>query len=382
MLYELGTGGWREARRGSGFLMVGPLRLIVDHGVSAAEGLALDEALVRRCEENGNTTLRLYTYSDHAVLVGRYQRVEAEIDLDEVTIRHLDINRRPTGGGTIVMGSGQLGIALVFKEENPSTPRQVLESFGGVLATTLGHLGIQASLAGKNDLEVTGRKVAGLGIFRTPRGGTLCHASVLGSLDTQVMTAVLRTPAVKAESKLQAELAQRTVTLSELLNRSVFGSDLIEEFSLALPPAMGVTGVSRERPDDYELAIASDLLAHKYSQSSWIFSRDGVTPAEHLVTFRTTLGTVQLVLRIAGAAVRDASVTGDFIDSDSRLSALPKALRWQPLSSVHLADVVSEVLGDLVDRRALGEAFAVSWIGGDAMPFRIGSCYLPEGGVK
>jgi lipoate-protein ligase A len=357
------------------------LRLIVDLGVDSAAGLALDEALLRWCEESGDGVLRLYTYRDHAVLVGRYQRIEAEVDLDEVIARHLDLNRRPTGGGTIVMGSGQLGIALVFKDESPPSPRRVLESFGNAIARTLAvNFGIKAELAGKNDLEVDGRKVAGLGIYRLPGGATLCHASVLGDLDTQMMVSVLRTPAVKLLSKLEAEVARRTVTLSQLLGRTVSGADLIEEFAKTFPMAIGATEVREDRPNSHELAIASELRVAKYIDSSWILSRDGVTPSERIVTFRTTFGTVQLVLRIAGAAIRDALVTGDFIDSDPRLIGLPKALRWQPLSGTRLAEVVSEVLGDAVERVALDDAFA-GIAAMDAAPIRVGSCYIPEGSM-
>ena len=59
-------------------------RLLTDDGVGAAAGLALDEALMSsysRDEPERPPTLRLYSYRDHCALVGRYQTLEAEVDL-------------------------------------------------------------------------------------------------------------------------------------------------------------------------------------------------------------------------------------------------------------------------------------------------------------
>ncbi len=58
--------------------------------------------------------MRLYTYRPHVALVGRFQNIEAELNLDECDRFGAEINRRPTGGGAIVMGDGQLGLALVL----------------------------------------------------------------------------------------------------------------------------------------------------------------------------------------------------------------------------------------------------------------------------
>ena len=61
-------------------------RLISDADAGAAPGLAGDEALMlhygRGEEPPCAATLRLYTYRPHCALVGRYQALEAELDLE------------------------------------------------------------------------------------------------------------------------------------------------------------------------------------------------------------------------------------------------------------------------------------------------------------
>ncbi|MEK7863974.1 MAG: hypothetical protein AAB295_12020 [Chloroflexota bacterium] len=49
-------------------------RRLSEDGVGAADGLALDDALLRHAPRQG-TSLRLYTYRSHCALVGRFQDV-------------------------------------------------------------------------------------------------------------------------------------------------------------------------------------------------------------------------------------------------------------------------------------------------------------------
>ncbi len=75
-------------------------RLLADDGAGAAEGLALDEALMSRYareEPDCAPTLRLYSYRDHCALIGRYQNLEAEVDLAACARTGTEVSRRLTG---------------------------------------------------------------------------------------------------------------------------------------------------------------------------------------------------------------------------------------------------------------------------------------------
>ena len=88
-------------------------RLIIDDGVSASFGLAADECMAHRVGAGASQpTLRLYTYRSSCALVGRFQNTDNEINLAYCEANGIPLNRRPTGGGAIIMGKDQLGIAL------------------------------------------------------------------------------------------------------------------------------------------------------------------------------------------------------------------------------------------------------------------------------
>ncbi len=103
-------------------------RLITDDGVSASFGLAADECLAHRVGTGtSQPTLRLYTYRSHCALVGRFQNTDNEISRTYCEANGIPLNRRPTGGGAIIMGEDQLGIALCIPGREGDSYRQARE---------------------------------------------------------------------------------------------------------------------------------------------------------------------------------------------------------------------------------------------------------------
>jgi lipoate-protein ligase A len=348
-------------------------RLVIDADVQAADGLAMDEALVIGSNPD---TCRFYTYADHAVLVGRYQRVESEVNIRRVDELGFGLSRRSTGGGTILMGADQLGIACTSSQMGSLTAKETLVRFSELVACGLRVLGIEAKLAGKNDLEVDGAKVAGLGLYRTDSGRTLCHASVLADLDIDLMLQVIQIPVGKMKDKVAATVRERTATVSALIGRKVRGADLIEPM-LAGFSAMGVQlNCGNVTPDEIELA--EKLSAEKYSSPEWVLARGGVAPNYRTVAVRTALGTIEIELEVTGAAVTRLAVTGDFNQWDERFSRLERSLRWLPAEPAKLAREAALIMGDVAGEEDFYEAFRSALVSYSA-PIRVGSCYLPEG---
>src|SRR5215470_2131089 len=192
-------------------------RLLKDDGVSASFGLAVDEGLAQRVGTGeSQPTLRVYTYRSHCALVGRFQNIDNEINRAYCEANGIQLNRRPTGGGAIIMGKDQLGIALCIpgrEEDSYRHARELMAHFSAGIISGLETLGIRAAFWGKNDIEIHNRKVAGLGVYRAPAGGLLFHASVLVDLDIAFMLHVLKTPLEKISDKAIATVADRITTI-------------------------------------------------------------------------------------------------------------------------------------------------------------------------
>ncbi|MGH9038424.1 MAG: lipoate--protein ligase family protein, partial [Acidimicrobiia bacterium] len=276
-------------------------RLLVDHGVDAASGLALDEALAAGQGREGQglpPALRLYTYRG-AALVGRYQHLAAEVDVDACRARGIQWNRRPTGGGAIVMGPGQLGVAVAVPAPTHDHPRDLLARFAGGIIAGLARLGIDAHLTGKNDLSVGKRKIAGLGLYLDPAGGLLFHSSVLADLDVSFMLSVLQIPAAKLADKAVAAVSERITTVSAETGVPWRGAGLAEPVAAGFSEALDLY-LEPAGPSPAEQAKANALVAERYATEAWWAERSPQDDATGTAVIKTPEGLVRCYLALHG----------------------------------------------------------------------------------
>lgn len=365
-----------------------PARLLSDDGVDAAAGLAVDEALMvgyAREVSPRPPTLRLYTYRSHCALVGRYQHLEAEVDLDACSRTGTQVSRRPTGGGAILMGADQLGVAYVTRASN-ARPREFLARYSRGIVAGLAELGIAASFGGKNDLEVAGRKIAGLGLYADGRGGLLFHASVLADLDVPFMLQVLQIPAAKLGGRGVAAVSERVTTVARETGMRWSGAALRDVVTNGFAKALGLELVDADLSEGERRAVER-LERERYRAPDWLHAQGPQPDAVASSILRTPGGLVRLHLATQGSTIKSVVFTGDYNEVPSPLARFEAAVRWtrlEPASLNRLAaracgretglGVPPEALADAVlraGRRAAARA-------GAAPVRQRGSCYFPE----
>ncbi len=355
------------------------LALHRDEGVEAAWGLAFDEAMAQLAglPELPSAHLRLYDYADHAVLVGRYQRLEDEVDLDMALALGVSVNRRPTGGGAILMGREQLGVALAVPVATFASPREGMARFAGGVIAALGELGVRAELRGKNDIEVDGRKIAGVG-FCQSGDGLLFHASVLVDLDTDLLLSLLRIPLAKLAAHGSRAVEERIITLCALgAGRDALEQALAASFStmLGLEVAEGEGRECLERR-------AAILAEERYATEAWLFAQGAAAAGELSVELRSSLGMLRVIAATQGDVIKSAVLAGDFNEVTPELRSLEEALRWSVLEPGTLERRLASIpgLARLAGPAAIAQALCAAHASraGAAGPRRIGSCYIPE----
>ncbi len=370
----------------------GPWRLLADDGAGAAEGLALDEALMARYargEADHPPTLRLYTYRSHCALVGRYQNLEAEVDLAACERTGTPVSRRPTGGGAIIMGAGQLGVAVTSRAPVGRRPREIIEELAAAVTAGLAELGITAVFRGKNDLEAGGRKIAGLGLYVDQVGAMLFHASVLADLDIPFMLEVLRIPAAKLADKAAAAVAQRVTTVTGETGRRWDGAMLRHLIASGFTQTFGAT-LEPAEPDPCERALAANLATDRYRAHSWLGDRSMSADGSGSAVLKTPAGLARIYLTTHGDLVKNVIVVGDFNELPPALVDMESALRWRRLDEGSVAEVVTrsgagQALGvpDGQIATAVLDAGRQASERLTAAPVRAaGSCYFPEPGTR
>ncbi len=308
-----------------------PWRYITDDHVDAAFGLAADEYMASAVGEASSAPiLRLYTYKNYCALVGRFQDIETELNLNFCRTNGIEINRRPTGGGAIFMGSDQLGVALCIpgrKEDTYKRAREVMTCFSKGIIAGLQALGVKARFRRKNDIEVDGRKIAGLGIYRDPSGGLLFHSSILVDMNIPMMLQVLNTAFEKISDKEINTVGQRITTV----RKECANNFLLDTVRASV--AEGYRAVFKVDliPDEFtkqELIAIHNKKKMKYEKEDWIIQTPQVKDAVGTARIKTEKGLLDIRLTLAEQQIKALYIRGDFFASETAVADLEGHFRW------------------------------------------------------
>ena len=228
------------------------------------------------------------------------------------------------------MGPDQLGVALVLAAGEGDTyarARELMARFAQGVVEGLGTFGIDARFRGKNDVEVGGRKIAGLGIYRHPSAGMLFHASILVGLDVAHMLRVLDTPFEKITDKELATVSARTCTVRRETGREVSVTEVRDAIAEGYRRVFGVA-LERGELDAAERSSVDTVEAEKYLDPRWVRQRIEVPDAFGSARRKTPGGLLELRVTLAGSTLKAVFIAGDFFAPEGAIADLEGRLRW------------------------------------------------------
>jgi lipoate-protein ligase A len=311
------TGQWRLFRE-------------LSKSLSTAEGLAIDDTLPRSVSEHDSPPiLHLYTFIP-SVIVGKYQDIEAALKLERCRKRGIEYNRRSTGGGTVIMGPEIIALGLGIPSDYPGLHGGVggvFDTLGGVLIKALGRLGIPARFQPKNDLEVAGRKIAGLSAASETGRSLLFHTSLLVDFDIPLMTDIMNTPLIKIQDKGYNCFSRRMTTVREELGEETPVEVVMEAVQASFEEAFHIH-LEDSRPDDWETQTIRRMFEERYTNKAWIFSHKHPRARMGVGRLKTRGGLLEIYLSLSGGAIENVMITGDFFSTTEAVNHLEESLKW------------------------------------------------------
>ena len=180
---------------------------------SAAENMAIDEALLRRAAASGEAVFRVYAWSTPTLSLGRNQPARGEYDLDALRGGGIDLVRRLTGGRA-VLHHREITYSVTAPASLGVTLRDAYLRINEILVAGLRALGVAAEIAGRSgtgarapvpsvapcfeeptegELVLGGRKLVGSAQYREEES-ILQHGSILIDDDQTSVASLLATP--------------------------------------------------------------------------------------------------------------------------------------------------------------------------------------------
>ncbi|PTX53889.1 lipoate-protein ligase A [Melghirimyces profundicolus] len=268
-------------------------RLLNTGWKNSAENMAIDEAiLISQSEGKTPPTIRFYGWDPATLSIGYFQKVNKEIDLEQVRKKGLGFVRRPTGGRA-VLHDKEVTYSVIVGEDYPGMPTSVTQSYR-VISTGLlegfRKLGLKAEMIpleteeekekyaslgsaacfdspSNYELVVEGRKVAGSAQTRQ-KGVILQHGSILLDLDVDLLFDVLRFSSERVKDRLKDGFVKKAVAINELREEPVTVEEAVEAFTRGFEKGMDI----RLEPGEltpYEEDLVRRLVASRYGRDDW-----------------------------------------------------------------------------------------------------------------
>jgi lipoate-protein ligase A len=159
-----------------------------------AANLALDELLLDQNQE----VLRFWECAQPVVVAGHSGLIEEQVRLEACNADGIEVLRRCSGGGAVVLGPGCLNYSLVFSFESRPGWRDVRRSLREILSPMSDALG--ADVRDPSDIAWAGRKVSGNSQRRTA-SAVLHHGTFLYNFDAALAVRYLFEPKRQPEHR-------------------------------------------------------------------------------------------------------------------------------------------------------------------------------------
>ncbi len=320
------------------------LRFFCQEKVFPALSLATDQFFLQRAKETASSVLRIYSFPDDVVLLGRYHELGALPESSPVTLV-----RRLTGGRVVPAGQGFVQFSLIlhhrsaFFSEDPYhlAPFQVLNRYVRPVLQGLKAEGIDLFYPGRDLLTVRQQPVGWISFMTTDKDALLCEGGLAVNRDLSLLPYLLDRADPHGVIPCQFFAPEQVTSLGQLMQATISFTQMAEmlRHGFAQQPALEI--VDQDLRETEQETIA--LLGEHHSFTAWLQSR----PLRPDLPFRATTVTQLGVLQVHFALtlerrLSEIQFSGDWIANPEAISALEQGLRGCPLER--------EVLWQVVDR--------------------------------
>ena len=241
----------------------------LDPGVLApAMHTALDQVLTEELAAGRRgPTFRFWEWDSPAVIIGSFQSLSNEVDLEAAERYGVRVVRRISGGGAMFMEAGNCITFSLVVPESLVDGLSFEESYAFLNQWVLGALAdvdVTASLTGLNDIASPAGKIAGSAQKRLVGGAVLHHVTMAYDIDADKMNQVLRIGREKLSDKGTASSGKRVDPVRSQTHLA--REDVIAAFEKHFRGRYRT--VDGELTPD-ELARAERLRAEKFENHAW-----------------------------------------------------------------------------------------------------------------
>ena len=292
--------------------------------------IATDEYIFRHIDEDCFMLWR----NDNAIIIGKHQNANAEINADYVKEKGIKVVRRLSGGGAVYHDLGNLNFSFTRTSDN-SSDMVDFRRYTKPILEVLKDLGVEdAKFEGRNDLTIGGKKFSGNAehIFKNK---VLHHGTLLFSSEMRDVSGALKVNPLKYKDRAVKSVPKRVTNINSHLKEDIS----LEQFTDKI---MDYILANYENARMYEFTeedfrAIEKIKQEKYGKWEWNF---GYSPDYNFKQgVRSDGGLIEMNMNVSEGNIKEVKIQGDFFHLRD-IEPIEKALQ----GTKHNEDEIRKVL--------------------------------------
>jgi len=291
------------------------------------------QALGTEQEAPDTHTLFLWRNSE-TVVIGRSQNPWVECKTDKMAADDVFLARRQSGGGAVFHDLGNTNFTFL-------SPKHAYDQTANftIIINALKKLGIDATLSGRNDMQVGVRKISG-SAFKHAADRSFHHGTLLVNANMQKLGDYLNPHPLKLKAKGIKSVRARVANLVEFndaINHETLSDAIIEAFCEYYGETAPV-----EQLDEASLAKQPTLNAYYQQMADWDW-RFGKTPEfSHHIETRFDWGMMDVHMDVKQAVITEVVIFSDALNVEL-IDLLKETLMGVKYNKKEIQDALAEL---------------------------------------
>ena len=278
-------------------------------------------------------TLFLWRNSE-TVVIGRSQNPWVECKTDKMAADDVFLARRQSGGGAVFHDLGNTNFTFL----SPKHAYDQTANFA-IIINALKKLGIDATLSGRNDMQVGNRKISG-SAFKHAADRSFHHGTLLVNANMQKLGDYLNPHPLKLKAKGIKSVRARVANLVEFndaINHETLSDAIIEAFCEYYGETAPV-----EQLDEASLSQQPALNAYYQQMADWDW-RFGKTPEfSHHIETRFDWGMMDVHMDVKQAVITEVVIFSDALNIEL-IDLLKETLTGVKYNKHEIQDALAEL---------------------------------------
>ncbi len=285
--------------------MINRLKVIEAEGFYPYKNQAIERYLLDTCED-GEMILYLWA-NDKTVFIGKNQNAFIECNLAALSRDGGFLARRFTGGGAVYHDKGNVNFTFIASKQDYDIANQF-----DIMMNAMRLLGFNASLSGRNDVLIEGKKFSGNAFYKS-EDACLHHGTILINSDYAAFSEYLNVSKVKLNAKGVKSVASRVTNLSEYRS-DITAQEVKESLKTSLKArykdAAITTVTEEELPRPAIEALTRHFSDERYTRGDNVFY-------DVAFEYRYEWGVADVRLGFNGSVIEKAKIYSDTLDTES-----------------------------------------------------------------